>query len=484
MKSSKRDLSTASRTDLDSKKRAKTQSNTLLNYFDSNKKLIKQETEIKQSSILSFFKSNTQIKQDPDIPIKNDLKTEVLNDEIKIKKEIKQETISEKSAFNILMQSQVKKEEEKAVVSSMVETKFDITDNENESQSNKPNRKCPFYKRIEGTKIVVDAFSYGDIENCDAYFLSHYHYDHFIGLNKHFKNKMFCSKITANLVLKQIKVDSKYITPLELNKFSNIYENDDSIQVLPIDANHCPGSVMYLFRFKKTGKYVLHTGDFRASNELVQNFIARNYRIDTIHLDTTYCDSYYKFVPQSKIISIGVDLVRRELSKMPNTLVVCGSYTIGKERIFMAIAEELDLKVCVTREKWNVINCLENEKLIKMVTLKPNETNLHVISMGLLNIKDLINYLAKYPSYENLIAIKPTGWTHKESELSDGLSIEKKSKNITIYGLEYSEHSSFEELRNFIKSVRPRKIIPHVNVAKKESRDKMQSYFNEWLSKS
>lgn len=44
----------------------------------------------------------------------------------------------------------------------------------------------------------------------------------------------------------------------------------------------------------------------------------------------------------------------------------------------------------VSREKWNIINCLENEKLTKMVTLNSNETNLHVISMGLLNIKVIL----------------------------------------------------------------------------------------------
>ncbi len=97
--------------------------------------------------------------------------------------------------------------------------------------------KCPFYKRIEGTQIVVDAFSYGDIENCNAYFLSHYHYDHFVGLTKHFKHKIYCSKVTANLVIKQIKVDKDLVNPLELNKFNNIYQNDDSIQVALLDAN-------------------------------------------------------------------------------------------------------------------------------------------------------------------------------------------------------------------------------------------------------
>lgn len=230
MKNSKRDLSTASRNGSEQTKRVKTQSNTLLNYFDSNKKLKPEHAEIKQSSILNFFKSTVEVKKE-----NAELKDLDFKENIDIKHEIKNEPVikPEKSAFNILMTSQVKKEE----VISTVETKYDVTETDQIESENKSNRKCPFYKRIEGTRIVVDAFSYGEIENCDSYFLSHYHYDHFIGLNKHFKNKMFCSKITSNLVLKQIKVDKKYIFPLELNKFSNIYDNDDSIQVMPIDAN-------------------------------------------------------------------------------------------------------------------------------------------------------------------------------------------------------------------------------------------------------
>jgi DNA cross-link repair 1A protein len=95
-------------------------------------------------------------------------------------------------------------------------------------------------------------------------------------------------------------------------------------------------------------------------------------------------------------------------------------------------------------------------------------------------------YLLKFPQYDRLIAIKPSGWTHTDApgvcQLSKGVIISKKSKNITIYGLEYSEHSSFDELKNCIQTLRPEKIIPTVNVAKKESRDLMQSYFNEWMA--
>ncbi len=99
-------------------------------------------------------------------------------------------------------------------------------------------RACPFYKRIESTRICVDAFNYGYISNCDAYFLSHFHYDHFIGLSKHFKQKLFCSQVTANLVISRLKVPKQYINVLEMNgQFLNIYENDSRIQVMLIDAN-------------------------------------------------------------------------------------------------------------------------------------------------------------------------------------------------------------------------------------------------------
>jgi DNA cross-link repair 1A protein len=113
-------------------------------------------------------------------------------------------------------------------------------------------------------------------------------------------------------------------------------------------------------------------------------------------------------LPQSQVVSIGADLVFNELKKQPKALLVCGSYTIGKERVFIgdyfdlstffscsllvqffleAIAERLNVKICVTRDKMNILNCFNDEGLNKKLTLNPNETNLHVLQMGQLNTK-------------------------------------------------------------------------------------------------
>ena len=99
-------------------------------------------------------------------------------------------------------------------------------------------RQCPFYKKIPGTGFAIDAFCYGSVTGVSSYFLSHFHYDHYRGLGKWLDKPLYCSQVTANLVNLKIKLKPGLIRVLPLNE-SRLIEN---IEVILIDANHCPGN--------------------------------------------------------------------------------------------------------------------------------------------------------------------------------------------------------------------------------------------------
>ena len=123
----------------------------------------------------------------------------------------------------------------------------------------KPNiRKVPFYKWVKGSSFTVDAFNFGEIPKCTAYFLSHFHSDHYMGLNKNFSGELYCSQVTANYVINNLKVNPDRVNVLQFDKTELV----QGIRVSLITANHCPGSAMFLFESPTVG-VVLHTGDFR-----------------------------------------------------------------------------------------------------------------------------------------------------------------------------------------------------------------------------
>ncbi|XP_046548367.1 DNA cross-link repair 1A protein-like [Haliotis rubra] len=326
--------------------------------------------------------------------------------------------------------------------------------------------------------LTVDAFRHGVIPGCKAYLLTHFHYDHYGGLTKHFKQHLYCSKVTGNLVRTKIKVDPRYIHTLPLNQPCDV----EGVELTLMEANHCPGAVIILFRLK-SGQTYLHTGDFRAdpAMELYPPLVGT--KIHQLYLDTTYCDPVYTFPSQSEVIKFAVSFVKKHVEACPNTLIVCGTYTIGKERVFSAIADALQSKVCVKRDKKVIIECLEDQHLQKMVTLDPKEARVHVLPMGKLKPNDLSAYLSDQAKFNSILALEPTGWSHSNRVVSLDQIKPKYSRNgITIYGIPYSEHSSYLEMKRFTQFIRPDRILATVNNTNPESRQKMNRLFMTWLS--
>ncbi len=188
-------------------------------------------------------------------------------------------------------------------------------------------RTCPFYKILPGFSICVDAFRYGAVEGCQAYFLSHFHSDHYVGLTSTWAHgPIYCSRITANLVRQQLRVDPKFVVDLEFEKKVEV-PGTRGVQVTMISANHCPGSSLFLFEkvvgAGKTPKVqrVLHCGDFRACPAHVRHPLLRpdvldssglksiaQQKIDVCYLDTTYLNPKYAFPSQEQVIKACADM--------------------------------------------------------------------------------------------------------------------------------------------------------------------------------
>lgn len=95
---------------------------------------------------------------------------------------------------------------------------------------------------------------------------------------------------------------------------------------------------------------------------------------------------------------------------------------------------------------------------MNLFTLNPAETFLHVAPMGMLGYKQITELLQKMKNkYDRIVGFRPTGWSHGEK--SNLVSY----KNIKVYSIPYSEHSSFTELREFVAWLTPIRILPTVN---------------------
>ena len=337
----------------------------------------------------------------------------------------------------------------------------------NEAQSRgKPayQRTCPFYKIMPDMYICVDAFRYGKVEGQNAYFLSHFHSDHYIGLTSSWcHGPIYCSKVTANLVRQQLRVDPKWVVPLEFEKKVEL-PNTKGVSVTMLPANHCPGSSLYVF--EKTSQRglrgpsklsrILHCGDFRAcpahvkhpllKPELIDAITGQTKQqyIDTCYLDTTYLTPKYAFPSQQDVIDAcaqmcislskeipdgndtwekvkleragsamtkflekgtsDVPLIKgEEEDKKPTTrgrlLVVIGTYSIGKERICLGIAKALGSKIYAPPAKMRICACLEDNELNSRLTSNPLEAQVHMQTLMEIRAETLHDYLATFKGH-------------------------------------------------------------------------------------
>uniref|UniRef100_A0A0E0ESL3 SAM domain-containing protein n=1 Tax=Oryza meridionalis TaxID=40149 RepID=A0A0E0ESL3_9ORYZ len=216
--------------------------------------------------------------------------------------------------------------------------------------------------------------------------------------------------VDPNLVHYKIGIPWDRLHVLPLNEKITIA----GVNLTCFDANHCPGAVIILFE-PSNGKAVLHTGDFRFSSEMANNRVLQSSPIHTLILDTTYCN------PRKKIY-------------------------VGAAKL--QILKHLGLP----------------QEIMHWFTANEAESHIHVVPMWTLASFKRMKYLStQYADrFDLIVAFCPTGWSFgKGKKRTPGRKWQQGA--IIRYEVPYSEHSSFTELREFVRFISPEHIIPSVN---------------------
>jgi len=229
---------------------------------------------------------------------------------------------------------------------------------------------------------------------------------------------------------------------------------------------------------QSTGKTILHTGDCRydkdffTKDEALAGLVGgEGQRLDVMHLDTTYCDPKYSFPHQRIIIDAVLSLAKRE-SFNSRTLFLFGTYQLGKEKLYLNVAESLQMKVFVEPYRAAIQKSEQlPDHVEKLITSDPSMARIHIGSMGIASFKGAKLRLREHRSrFSNVVAIRPTGWTWK----AGGTGITRRQQgNCVVYDVSYSEHSSFSELKDFVKQFNPKRVIPTVGCRSRDDSKRM-----------
>ncbi|XP_076598209.1 5' exonuclease Apollo [Chaetodon auriga] len=296
-------------------------------------------------------------------------------------------------------------------------------------------------KVIPHTPLAVDFWHIRKCPGTRLFFLSHMHSDHTVGLTSTWSNRpIYCSPTTATLLRLKLQVKEQWIHPLELGEPYLLPLDDigkERLTVTLIDANHCPGAVMFLFE----GYFgsILYTGDFRYTPSMLREPCLRtNTTIDVLYLDNTNCDPNRTLPSRQRATQQIKEIIRSH----PNHSVVIGLYALGKECLLLELAMEFKTWIEVSFERMETLKALE---LPDVFTTDPGAGRIRVVEQSAICYASLLQWNKEQPT----LAILPT-------------SRPLVSFHPNVHVVPYSDHSSYQELEDFVSALKPTSVIPIV----------------------
>ena len=164
--------------------------------------------------------------------------------------------------------------------------------------------------------------------------------------------------------------------------------------------------------------------------------------VDYLHLDNTFANPEYDFPSREEAYN-GLKKIVRDHKDYRVFIFI---YNLGKEEVFINLAEDFGSKIVVDDERYHKVQQMNLKP--HLFTTDPDAGWIYVK-----NIKELKKYdVQDENEREPTIFVILTGWN------------DKYNRNLPFYfKVPYSSHSNFREIETFVRAICPRNLIYNVD---------------------
>ena len=199
-----------------------------------------------------------------------------------------------------------------------------------------------------------------------------------------------------------------------------------------------------MFLFEGSFGCILYTGDFRYCGPMLNDIhlnLLSNGSVDVLYLDNTFCDPRCIFPSREEAVVEIMSIIR----SYPEAQIKIGLRNLGKEQMLVNIAHSTGEWIGVSLERYKVLELLCMPDVFKI----SSSCRIQVVMTSEITAKSMTDW----NSDQQTIAVIPSG-------INVALTYSVFPQRDDVYVIPYSDHSSYEELQQFVSFIEPRKIYP------------------------